>query len=99
MSKEVTREKMLGLVDEQIRVFDLSEFGVDGTNPIQEGWKAIRALISSRPKVSREFVEKWASNCFNDEWYIDKNAVPWGHDTNGLIRKMLTEAGVEVEKP
>jgi len=46
MSKgEVTREEMIDLVDEQIRIFDLSEFKVYGTNPTQERWRAIRAIL------------------------------------------------------
>ena len=54
MSKEVTRGEMLELVDEQIRIFDLSEFKVYGTNPTQERWRAIRRLIEQgKPKESK----------------------------------------------
>jgi len=91
---EISREEMLAWLDHQIVFY--RELGK--RTKLQPAEKheyaicdAIRALISeapeNRPKVSKEFVEKWTKK----QW---ASVSPL--EVNTLIEDMLREAGVEV---
>jgi len=83
MGDKVTRERTLELIDEQIRIYDLSEFHVLGVSPRLEGWKTIRALIEHGPEVSRGFIEEKIK-------YLAE------HLSQHRLEMVLIEAGVEV---
>ncbi len=51
-------------------------------------------VVDLRPKVSREFVEKWTRNLAD---YRAEELVPWAAHKQ-FIKAMLREAGVEVEE-
>jgi len=66
---------------------------IHGYHKIDPRVKAIKALIKNRPKVSRGFVRKWARKLGHmDELGFTNLCI-------SDLEDMLTEAGVEVEKP
>lgn len=64
----------------------------------EQVYQQIRKLIEERPKVTKEFIDKWAKRC--EQLYINCDDMRSRFVLNlpCQFERMLKEAGVEVEK-
>ena len=68
--------------------------------PDAQIYHSIRRLIENRPRVTKEFVEKWAKKLWDREWWQPSDENPGGstHKTEKYLYAMLRELGHEVEE-
>lgn len=71
---------------------------------LEQAYQQIRGRILNKPKVSKEFVEKWNQiiaervNVYNIEHFGEVNNLGLVYPGTENLKEMLQEAGVEVEE-
>ncbi len=107
--KELSKKKLKEKLDIWFQGYEnnMEEYGCEDEINYKEHNQAIKQfhkLIEEKPKVTEEFVEKWHDKLwgFKSEDCGDPDAerfalISWEY-SHSILKQMLTEAGIEVEK-